>query len=257
MEDRDRLRIHKMASIYRLKSASQGSGKKRFTVVTRTKHTSLPTGADKYRLAAMLDLVDGNSSMLLTSEDHRMAKKFKKAARQAFQTMLTPTPKTNGKRNQKIMQGEGFLHNSQSKKGSSGPKSTEKSRGPKLRAPRYANKPMSFISCGRIGNEDESATLGVSVSTEIESFSMSEREASTSSRSATIVKMKVAASSMPSAIGTFEAHTKGFGSRMMSKMGFVEGQGLGRDGQGINNPLEAVKRPKSLGLGAYAPPPPS
>jgi len=68
----------------------------------------------------MLDLVDGNSSMLLTSEDHRMAKKFKKAARQAFQTMLTPTPKTNGKRNQKIMQGEGFLHNSQSKKGSSG-----------------------------------------------------------------------------------------------------------------------------------------
>lgn len=146
-----------------------------------------------------------------------------------------------------------------------GPNSTEKSGGKKLRTPKYANKPMSFISCGTIGNEEEeSAPLGLGASasvvrTEIESFSMSmsERgEASTSSRSTTIVKMNVASTSPAAAIGTFEAHTKGFGSRMMSKMGFVEGQGLGRDGQGISSPLEAVKRPKSLGLGAYAPPPP-
>jgi hypothetical protein len=97
MEDRDRVQVHKMAAIYRLKSGSQGSGKKRFTVVTRTKHTSLPTGADKYRLAAMLDRGDGNSSVPLTGEDRRMAKKFKNAARQAFLTMQTPTPKRNGK----------------------------------------------------------------------------------------------------------------------------------------------------------------
>jgi G patch domain-containing protein 2 len=85
---------------------------------------------------------------------------------------------------------------------------------------------------------------------------MSERGEASTSRSATIARMKVAAT-MPVAIGTFEAHTKGFGSRMMSKMGFVEGQGLGRDGQGISSPVEALKRPKSLGLGAYAPPPAS
>lgn len=135
-----------------------------------------------------------------------------------------------------------------------GPNSTEKSGGKKLRTPKYANNPMSFISCGTFNNEEESATRGLgasaySVSTEIESFSMSERGEASSSRSA----IKVA--SVAVVIGTFEAHTKGFGSRMMSKMGFVEGQGLGRDGQGINSPLEAVKRPKSLGLGAYAPPP--
>ncbi|WOL13519.1 hypothetical protein Cni_G22289 [Canna indica] len=48
----------------------------------------------------------------------------------------------------------------------------------------------------------------------------------------------------------FEKHTKGFGSKMIAKMGFIPGTGLGRDGQGIMNPLTAVKRPKSRGLGA-------
>lgn len=68
----------------------------------------------------MLDQVDGNSSVPLTGEDHRMAKKFRNAARQAFLTMQTPTPKRNGKKNQKFMQGEGSLHKSKSKKGLSG-----------------------------------------------------------------------------------------------------------------------------------------
>lgn len=68
----------------------------------------------------MLDQVDGNSGMPLTGEDRRMAKKFKNAARQAFLTMQSPTPKRNGKKNLKLVQGEGFLHKSKSKKGSSG-----------------------------------------------------------------------------------------------------------------------------------------
>jgi G patch domain-containing protein 2 len=51
-------------------------------------------------------------------------------------------------------------------------------------------------------------------------------------------------------IGGFEKHTKGFGSKMMEKMGFIPGSGLGRDGQGIVDPLMSVRRPKSLGLGA-------
>lgn len=141
----------------------------------------------------------------------------------------------------------------------SGHNSTEKSRGKKLRTPKYANNPMSFISSGIIGNEEEPAALcleaSACVSTEIETFSMSDRGEASTSRSATMVEMKVA-TTMPVAIGTFEAHTKGFGSRLMSKMGFVEGQGLGRDRQGIYSPLEAVKRAKNLGLGAYASPPP-
>ncbi|EPS60366.1 hypothetical protein M569_14436, partial [Genlisea aurea] len=51
--------------------------------------------------------------------------------------------------------------------------------------------------------------------------------------------------------GSFERHTTGFGSKMLAKMGYVGGRrGLGKDGQGISEPIEVSQRPKSLGLGA-------
>lgn len=49
---------------------------------------------------------------------------------------------------------------------------------------------------------------------------------------------------------SFEQHTKGFGSKMMTKMGFIPGTGLGKDAQGITTPLTVVRLPKSQGLGA-------
>ena len=67
----------------------------------------------------MLDQVDGQGSRVLTGEDRRLAKKFKNAARQAFISTQTPTPKRNGKKHQKIMQVEGSMK-LKSKKGSSG-----------------------------------------------------------------------------------------------------------------------------------------
>lgn len=50
--------------------------------------------------------------------------------------------------------------------------------------------------------------------------------------------------------GTFEAHTTGFGSRLMRRMGYVEGEGLGPDGRGLSEPVSQTSRPKNLGLGA-------
>ena len=49
----------------------------------------------------------------------------------------------------------------------------------------------------------------------------------------------------------FEAHTRGVGSKIMAQMGYLgEGTGLGKNKQGISEPLKAHHRPKKLGLGA-------
>ncbi|TQV95095.1 hypothetical protein V2A60_009833 [Cordyceps javanica] len=52
----------------------------------------------------------------------------------------------------------------------------------------------------------------------------------------------------PKAKGKINA--KSFGARMMAKMGYVEGKGLGKEGQGRNLIIEANLRPQGVGLGA-------
>lgn len=43
--------------------------------------------------------------------------------------------------------------------------------------------------------------------------------------------------------------TYGIGAKLMAKMGYVSGKGLGSDGKGILNPIEHKMRPQGLGLG--------
>ncbi|ROW08637.1 hypothetical protein VPNG_06171 [Cytospora leucostoma] len=50
--------------------------------------------------------------------------------------------------------------------------------------------------------------------------------------------------------GKTKINTKSFGARMMAKMGFVEGKGLGKESQGRNLIIEANLRPQGVGLGA-------
>lgn len=95
----------------------------------------------------------------------------------------------------------------------------------------YANLPVSFVSSGVIQSETVEVTaVDKTDGTEKKGFSI------TSSAN----------------VGSFEVHTTGFGSKMMAKMGYVEGEGLGKNGQGMAQPIEVIQRPKSLGLGVPA-----
>lgn len=46
----------------------------------------------------------------------------------------------------------------------------------------------------------------------------------------------------------FNKHSKGFGQKMLEKMGWSVGKGLGADGEGIVNPVETKLRPARMGL---------
>ncbi|KAK3305870.1 GC-rich sequence DNA-binding factor-like protein-domain-containing protein [Chaetomium strumarium] len=50
--------------------------------------------------------------------------------------------------------------------------------------------------------------------------------------------------------GKTKINPNSFGARMMAKMGYVEGKGLGKEGQGRNVIIEANLRPQGAGLGA-------
>ena len=52
------------------------------------------------------------------------------------------------------------------------------------------------------------------------------------------------------ALGKWEQHTKGMGSKLMAKMGYIMGTGLGKRADGRVEPVEATVLPagKSLGI---------
>lgn len=122
---------------------------------------------------------------------------------------------------------------------------------------------MGYVEGGGLGKDGQGIAQPIEVSQRPKSLGLGAEVPETSGKSNTPPQSRSigrgskscetnrkAAKSKENKLGSFEKHTKGFGSRVMAKMGFVEGMGLGRDSQGIVNPLSAVRRPKSMGLGA-------
>lgn len=186
MEAGEREQVRRLASLYHLKSGSQGKGRKRFVVVTRTRHTCIPDGELRDRLRQLLAPPHIPGSSRATDSGGRSS--GGKSRRQAK---------------------EAGVSRSQRKRKSESSKKT-------------AAEPLFFVSGGVMD-----ATSGAVV------------EVCTPSPVA-----------ISETFASFECHTTGFGSKMMAKMGFVKGSGLGKDSTGIASPIEAVRRPKSLGLGS-------
>ncbi|XP_050208672.1 uncharacterized protein LOC126659127 [Mercurialis annua] len=216
MDSRDCSQVQRLAAIYRLRSDRQGSGKKRFVTVTRTQHTGMPSAIDKLRLEKLIGAenedvdftVNGGTRINSASADKHGMKQSRKGG--GFNT-----PETRAR-------------NKPAKYSTSGNSGSRKQGVKKIFD---ANQPVSFVSSGTLSEAVEMAT--------------------TDSKETDTLDNKVSISAVT--VGAFEVHTKGFGSKMMAKMGFVEGGGLGRDGQGMARAIEVTQRPKSLGLGADIP----
>ena len=52
-------------------------------------------------------------------------------------------------------------------------------------------------------------------------------------------------------IGEWEKHTKGIGAKLLAKMGWEKGQGLGKERQGRVVPIEATVRKGKGAIGLY------
>ncbi|KAJ9548604.1 hypothetical protein OSB04_021147 [Centaurea solstitialis] len=214
MHSRDCSQVQRLATIYRLRSVTQGSGQKRFVTVTRTQHTCMPSSNDRLRLEKLLGIDDDEANDM--SANKIVSKRTKKGSNGAA----------------------GFMSSvdSKSAKTKTPGESSKKKRRDRDKIGSYAAQPVSFISSGNMVTEPAEATSVID-------------EPKSTDQAMSNNKPMVNSSSY----GAFEMHTTGFGSRMMAKMGYVDGGGLGKDGRGIAEPIEAIQRPKSLGLGAKIP----
>ncbi|KAL7239604.1 hypothetical protein ACSBR2_005496 [Camellia fascicularis] len=223
MHSKDCSQVRRIAAIYCLRSDCQGSGKKRFVTVTRTVHTCMPSSIDKIRLEKLIGAGDEDADLAVN--DIKLVKGDKSRGKKAAKGSSVFSPLEPLRSSQSKS-----LKNTPNHRGSS-EASKNKKNG---KTGSYAQNPVSFISSG------------VMQSNTVEINTVMSKEANDSCNE----KGKGVESS--TSYGAFELHTTGFGSKMMAKMGFTEGRGLGKDGQGMAEPIEVIQRPKLLGLGAQA-----
>ncbi|KAJ3035547.1 hypothetical protein HK097_004179, partial [Rhizophlyctis rosea] len=134
-----------------------------------------------------------------------------------FNRSTTDTPPPRGGLGSSTQPGLGFPISSRSGLGTSSPTLTPSSADTFI--------PTSFTST-RQNRQSRKATIGPTPSTPYKPTKPIDKD-----------------------FAKFEQHTKGFGLKMLKKMGYVEGQGLGADGRGIATPIDVKVRPSKMGIG--------
>ncbi|XP_066999121.2 zinc finger CCCH-type with G patch domain-containing protein [Anabrus simplex] len=96
---------------------------------------------------------------------------------------------------------------------------------------------------------EESEAISVSESSDNDSNDGREEEVDTfRSMNSLLVEQSLMNPPPSTALGDWEKHTKGIGSRLMAQMGYVTGTGLGKFGEGRIEPVEAVVLPAGKSL---------
>ena len=254
MPNAARRQVHALATLFGLHSSSQGSGKKRFSVVAMSPKTRMPT---RQELEALLASLKGSQYDELAA---RVAPKLQRP------------PKAAQRRPGPVMIKASSLRG-------------ESAKGPRRRGGRLAGErevvpaPM-FVSAGIVGGDGNSGDEAVGgEGGETDGVGMEDADADADASTSPGLGLgdspglglestppapglgglgSGGSSSAPPAcvvrtpsraFGAFERHGTGFGSKMLERMGWKSGEGLGRQRSGISEPVKAVRRAKSLGLG--------
>ncbi|KAJ6923739.1 hypothetical protein NC652_017150 [Populus alba x Populus x berolinensis] len=266
-------KVQQLAAVYRLHSGSQGSGKKSFVTGTRTQHTCMPSASDKLRLEKLIGpgnedsdfaVSEGSKTKSVSADRNRKKKSTRgSSGRNGLYTNQPLSFVSSGVMQPGVVDtitvGAQEINETGENKDAT---SSSKYGAFEVHTKGFGSKmmeKMGFIQGGGLGKDGQgmaqpieaiqrpkSLGLGVDFSN-ISGDSVKNKPQSIGTGTGT---GKSGKHSKTQSIGAFEKHTKGFGSKMMTRMGFVEGKGLGKDSQGIVNPLVAVRRPKARGLGA-------
>ncbi|CAO2210613.1 unnamed protein product [Urochloa humidicola] len=284
MHTRDCSQVQRLASIYQLKSGCQGSGKKRFVTVTLTRQSSLPSADGQVRLEKLLGTEPEDFSVNWENSKGPAGRKGLSAPGKLAKHRESSGKKSSAKKQVSFAERPvsfvscGTMAESvtetiavDSSGGDTSCGKAAESNSTQLGSFEVHTKgfgskmmaKMGFIEGNGLGKDGQGIvqpiqaihrpkSLGLGVEFDSEAEAIKARTESMKARSEpSKVRPEPRRNVLEtSGVGSFERHTKGFGSKMMAKMGFVSGSGLGRDGQGIATPLTAVRRPKLRGLGA-------